>query len=52
MVGKIEAADTELVAVIYAPNTGEGIAAAKGTCQMLAESMVTYCQAKIGQKMD
>ena len=47
LVGKIEAADTELVAVIYAPRTPEGIAAAQGTLHMLAESMVTYCQAKL-----
>ncbi len=47
MVGKIEAADTELVAVIYAPRTPEGIAAARGTLQMLAENMVTHCQAKL-----
>lgn len=52
MVGKIETADTELVAVIYAPRTNEGIAAARETLKMLGESMVTYCQARLGQKME
>ncbi len=47
MVGKIEAADTELVAVIYAPKSPEGIAAAQATRQMLAENMITHCQAKV-----
>jgi hypothetical protein len=47
MVGKIEAGDTELVAVIYAPRTAEGVAAAKSAAKLFAESMVTYCQAKI-----
>lgn len=47
LVGKIEASDTELVAVIYAPRTPEGTTAAKETAAMLAESLATYCQAKI-----
>lgn len=49
MAGKIEADDTELVAIIYAPNDAPGIAAANATAQMLVESMVDYCEARLGE---
>lgn len=47
LVGKIESSDTELVAVLYAPRTPEGVAAAQATRQVLAESLVRYCNAKL-----
>jgi DNA/RNA-binding domain of Phe-tRNA-synthetase-like protein len=47
MVGKIEAQDTELIAVVYAPAEAEGIHAALTTINLLAESMVTYCDATL-----
>lgn len=47
MVGKIDAADTELVAVIYAPNTAAGFAAADYTAKLLSDSLVQHCNARL-----
>ncbi len=47
MVGKIEASDQELVAIIYAPKSSEGQAIAQAAAEMFAEAMVTYCGAKL-----
>ena len=50
MVGKIEASDTELVAIVYAPLTPEGIAAAQATANMLAENLTAYCGATVSPR--
>lgn len=47
MVGKIEESDTQLVAIIYAPQTKDGIEAAKATAKMFAENIVQHCGARL-----
>lgn len=49
MVGKIEADDTSLVAIIYAPLDSAGVAAATWTARLLADSLVDYCEARLGE---
>lgn len=49
MAGKIEAGDTALVAIIYAPLDSPGTAAANLTAQLLADSMVDFCEARLGE---
>lgn len=49
MAGKIEPTDTALVAIIYAPLDTPGIAAANLTAQLLADSMVDLCEARLGE---
>ncbi len=48
MAGKIEADDTELVAVVYAPRDQIGVQAALATADMLESKMIEFCQATIG----
>jgi DNA/RNA-binding domain of Phe-tRNA-synthetase-like protein len=49
MAGKIEADDTSLVAIIYAPLDSAGVAAANLTAQVLADNMVEFCEARLGE---
>jgi DNA/RNA-binding domain of Phe-tRNA-synthetase-like protein len=49
MAGKIESSDTALVAIIYAPLDAAGIAAANLTVQILANSLIDFCDARLGE---
>lgn len=51
MAGKIEPSDTGLVAIIYAPRSELGTAAADRTCQMLSEKFVEFCDARLGETL-
>ncbi|MCC6510232.1 MAG: hypothetical protein IT423_14095 [Pirellulaceae bacterium] len=48
LAGKIESDDTALVAIIYAPRDPVGLATAEQTARVLAESLTTFCDARIG----
>lgn len=49
MAGKIEPSDTALVALIYAPRSPLGSAAAEITCRLLVEKFNEYCDAQTGE---
>lgn len=51
MAGKIEPSDTSLVAIIYAPRNDLGTAAADRTSQLLAEKLVEFCGASVGETL-
>lgn len=51
MAGKIESTDTALVALLYAPRTPAGSSAADRTVQMLAENLIEFCGAKLGETL-
>jgi hypothetical protein len=48
LAGKIEASDTSLIAIIYAPSSPLGLEAAEKTLQLLAGGLVEHCQAELG----
>lgn len=51
MAGKIEPSDTALVAIIYAPISPLGTAAAERTVQLLGANLVEFCDAQLGETL-
>jgi DNA/RNA-binding domain of Phe-tRNA-synthetase-like protein len=51
MAGKIEPSDAALVAIIYAPIGEVGAAAAQRTLKLLADHLIEFCDAKLGETL-
>lgn len=49
MAGKIDSGDTALVAIVYAPHDTAGCAAAERTARMLSDSLLGFCEARLGE---